>query len=251
MSFKYLAAVAAALIPAGPALAANLLVNGGFEDTPTLPLLYQPLAPGGHIQHYPDPAETSQYVPSWTLGDPSVADLYRAPVAYTLVPASAAEGSQFLSLNWSPLGGVILTNSVSQGFVLGAGATGIDLSLFMAVEAGFDGSTLQAQILDAADTVIAQSDLFTHLDGARTWSQKTWSAALAPGAYTLRLNGTGNGNAWDVLVDDVRLEQVQGLASSVPEPSTWAFMMFGFLGVGVALRRSKPSTDRAPSAALR
>jgi hypothetical protein len=235
-----LAAIAVALIPAGPALAANLLVNGGFEDTPTLPLRYENYAPGGHIQHYPAPAETAQYVPGWTLGDPSVSDLYHAPVTYSLVPASAAEGVQFLSLNWSPLGGVILTNSVSQDFVLGAGNAGINLSLFMAVESGFDGSTLQAQILDGAHTVIAQSDLFTHLDGARTWSQKSWSAALAPGAYTLRLNGTGNGNAWDVLIDDVRLEQVQGLASSVPEPATWAFMVFGFLGVGVALRRTKP-----------
>ncbi|MBT9474079.1 MAG: PEPxxWA-CTERM sorting domain-containing protein [Pseudomonadota bacterium] len=239
MSLKLLAALAAVLIPTGPALAANLLSNGGFEATPTLPLLYQPLAPAGHIQHWPDPPETSQYVPGWVLDDPSVADLYNTPVAYSLVPALAAEGSQYLSLNWSPLGGVILTNAVSQGFVLGAGATGIDFSVAMAVEAGFDGSTLQAQILDAGQNVVAQSGLFTHLDGNRTWSQKTWSTALAPGAYTLRLNGVGNGNAWDVLIDDVRLEQVTGLSSAVPEPATWALMVSGFLGAGVALRRSK------------
>ena len=245
MSLKILAAVVAALVPAGPALAANLLSNGGFEDKPTLPFHYENLAPGGHIQHYPAPAETAQYVPSWVLGDPSVSDLYHAPVIYSLVPASAAEGSQFLSLNWSPLGGVTLTNSVSQGFVLGAGATGINLALFMGVESGFDQSTLQAQILDASNAVVAQSSLFTHLDGNRTWSEKTWSAALAPGTYTLRLNGVGKGNAWDVLIDDVRLEQVGGLASSVPEPATWAFMVFGFMGVGAALRRSKRSPAMA------
>lgn len=239
MSLKILAAVAAALIPAGPALAANLLVNGGFEDTPTLPLHYENLAPGGHIQHYPAPAETAQYVPGWVLGDPSVSDLYHAPVGYTLVPASAAEGSQYLSLNWSPLGGVTLYNSVSQGFVLGAGATGINLSMFMGVESGFNQSTLQAQILDGTNAVVAQSALFTHLDGNRTWSEKSWAATLAPGAYTLRLNGIGNGNAWDVLIDDVRLEQVGGLASSVPEPASWAFMVCGFMGVGSVLRRSR------------
>ncbi|RYF96110.1 MAG: hypothetical protein EON94_16735, partial [Caulobacteraceae bacterium] len=61
MSLKILAAVAAALVPAGPALAANLLVNGGFEDTPSLPLHYENFAPGGHVQHYPAPAETAQY----------------------------------------------------------------------------------------------------------------------------------------------------------------------------------------------
>jgi hypothetical protein len=227
-----------ALIPAGPALAANLLVNGGFEDVPTQPFYYEPLAAAGHIQHYPAPAVTAQYVPGWVLGDPSVSDLYRAPVGYSLVPAGAAEGSQFLSLNWSPLGGVTLKNSISQSFVLGAGATGFNFSTFMAVESGFDGSTLQAQILDADQNVVAQSALFTHLGGNRTWSEKTWSAALAPGTYTLRLNGIGNGNAWDVLIDDVRLEQVTGLASAVPEPATWAFMVVGFMSAGVAVRRS-------------
>lgn len=238
MSLKFLAAAAMALIPAGPALAANLLANGGFEDVPTQPFYYENYAPGGHIQHYPAPAVTAQYVPSWVLGDPSVSDLYHAPVVYSLVPATAAEGSQFLSLNWSPLGGVVLTNSISQSFVLGAGATGVNFSTFMAVESGFDGSTLQAQILDANQNVVAQSALFTHLDGNRTWSQKTWSADLAPGVYTLRLNGIGNGNAWDVLIDDVRLEQVTGLASAVPEPATWAFMVVGFMSAGVAVRRS-------------
>ena len=240
MSFKFLAAVAAMIVPAGPALAANLLTNGGFEQATTLPLQYETFAPGGHVQHYPAPAETAQYLPDWVLGDPSVSDLYHAPVTYSLVPASAAEGVQFLSLNWSPLGGVVLSNWVSQGFVLGAGATGIDLSLAMAVESGFAGSTLQAQILDATQVVVAQSELFTHAGGNGTWSQKTWTAALAPGAYTLRLNGVGNGNAWDVLIDDVRLEQVDGLTSSAPEPATWAFLTLGFLSVGATLRRRRP-----------
>ncbi|CAN7452057.1 PEP-CTERM sorting domain-containing protein [Phenylobacterium sp. LjRoot164] len=245
LSFKYLAAVAAALVPAGPALAANLLVNGGFEETPTQPFYYDSYAPGGHIQHYPAPAVAAQYVPGWVLGDPTVSDLYRAPVVYSLVPASAAEGSQFLSLNWSPLGGVTLFNSISQDFVLGAGATGFDFAVAMGVESGFNGSTLQVQILDAGQNVVAQSGLFTHEDGNRTWSQKTWSAALAPGAYTLRLNGTGNGNAWDVLLDDVRLEQVAGLASGVPEPSSWALMIVGFLGAGLGLRRARGVTAQA------
>lgn len=238
MSLKLTAAIVAALIPAAPAMAANLLTNAGFEDATTVPLYYEALAPGGHIQRYPAPAITAQYLPGWTLGAPSVSDLYHAPVGYNLVPAAAAEGVQFLSLNWSPLGGVVLKNSVSQGFVLGAGATGFSFSVAMAVESGFNGSTLQAQILDAGQNVVAQSDLFTHEGGNRTWSQKTWEAALAPGAYTLRLNGIGNGNAWDVLIDDVRLEQIGGgLASSVPEPSTWAMMTLGFLGAGLGLRR--------------
>jgi hypothetical protein len=239
MSVKLIAAFAAALVPAGPALAANLLTNGGFEDTPSLPFHYEALAPAGHIQHYPAPAETAQYLPGWTLGDPSVSDLYRAPVGYTLVPAAAAEGLQFLSLNWSPLGGVTLTNAVSQAFTLGAGATGVSFAAAMAVESGFDGSTLQAQILNAGGDVVAQSGLFTHTLGNRTWSQKTWSADLTEGDYTLRLLGVGSGNAWDILVDDVRLEQVGGAGAPVPEPATWALMLIGFAAAGAAVRRKR------------
>lgn len=243
MSKKLLAALVAAFIPvAAPAFAANLLVNAGFEQAPTVPLTYETLAPGGHVQHYPAPAVTEQYVPGWTLADPSVSDLYHAPVTYWGVPSAAAEGSQYLSLNWSPLGSIILTNSISQAFVLGAGATGVDFAIAMAVESGFNGSTLQAQIFDANQQLVAQSGLFTHQGGLGTWSQKTWSADLAPGAYTLRLNGVGNDNAWDVLIDDVRLEQVTGLPSAVPEPATWALMIVGFMSVGAALRRSRTAT---------
>ena len=66
------------------------------------------------------------------------------------------------------------------------------------------------------------------------------NAALAPGDYTLRLVGTGNGNAWDVLIDDVRLEQVGAAASAVPEPASWALMVCGFMGAGAVLRRARP-----------
>ena len=70
-------------------------------------------------------------------------------------------------------------------------------------------------------------------------------ATSVPGEETPELGATpsmtGLLTAGDVLIDDVRLEQVTGRASPVPEPATWAFMVFGFLGVGVALRRSKPS----------
>lgn len=239
MSVKLLAALAIALVPAAPAFAANLLVNGGFEATPTLPFYMDQYAPGGHIQHYPAPAETAQYLPGWTLGDPSVSDLYRAPVTYSLVPAQAAEGVQFLSLNWSPAGGITLNNSVSQAFTLGAGATGVSFATAMSVESGYDASTLRAQILNNVGDVVAQSELFTHTLGNRVWSQKTWSTELGEGDYTLRLVGVGAGNAWDILVDDVRLEQVGGAGAAVPEPATWALMLLGFASAGVAVRRRR------------
>lgn len=227
-------ALAALAIAASPAAAANLLVNGGFEAAPTTGLKYDIYAPNGHVQHYPLPAITAQYLPGWTIGDPSVSDLYRGPVAYSLVPALAAEGSQYFSLNWSPAGGITLDNTVSQAFTLGVDTASLDFSVFMSTESGFAGSTLQAEILGGGGAVVAQSPLFTHLGGNGVWSMKSWSTPLAAGSYTLRLHGIGAGNAWDVLLDGASLSAVE---AGVPEPATWAMMIAGFGLVGGAVRR--------------
>jgi hypothetical protein len=66
---------------------------------------------------------------------------------------------------------------------------------------------------------------------------------LTPGDYTLVLTGNSVRGA----VYDISLA-FDGVAPSVPEPSTWAMMILGFAGVGyMTYRRRKQST--APSAA--
>jgi hypothetical protein len=230
--------VAAALFATAPA-SANLLANGGFEKAPLVPMFSEPALPGGHVQPYPGVPWSSQYLPDWTIAAPNVSDLYRAPVNYGLAPAAAFEGNQYLLLNWSPLGGITLDNSISQNFTLGAGATGIDFRIAMSVEAGFTGSTLQATIRDA-NGIVAQSSPFTHTAGNRIWSQKSWTASLGPGAFTLSLRGIGAGNAWDVQIDDVVLTQI-GAPSTVPEPASWALLIAGFGLTGAAMRRSRAS----------
>jgi hypothetical protein len=229
-------AVPAAAAP--PAASANLLANAGFEKAPLVPMFTEPSLPGGHVQPFPGAPVSSQFIPDWTLAAPNVADLYRTPVVYGLAPAAAFEGQQYLLLNWSPLGGITLDNTISQNFVLGAGATGIDFGITMSVEAGFVGSTLQATIRDG-NGVVAQSPLFNHTAGNRVWSQKSWSAALGPGAYTLALRGIGAGNAWDVQIDDVVLTQVGGAVGGVPEPASWAMLIAGFGLTGAAMRRKR------------
>lgn len=233
--YFYTAIAAFAAIVSAP-VSANILVNGGFEDIVTVPYHSDQYAPGGHVQNYPNPAVTAQYLPGWTIEKPYESDLYRGAVVYGLVPAAAAEGSQYMSLNWSPAGGITLYNSISQAFTLGSGATGFAFSVMMGIESGFDGSTLQVAVLNASGTVVAQSGLFNHTAGNRTWSQKEWSASLGAGTYTLRLSGVGAGNAWDVLLDNAVLTQV-GSASAVPEPASWAMLLTGFALTGVAIRR--------------
>ena len=215
---------------------ANLLINGGFEAAPTTGYQFDATAPGGHVQSFSGgPLISSQYLPGWTLAKPFESDLHRAPSAYGGYPAAAAEGQQYLALNWSPAV-FLLTNTVSQSFTLGAGATGLDLSLSMATEVGFGASPLTASIYSPVGTLLASSGAFYNTAGPRAWDAKAWSTSLGAGNYVLQLYGVGAGNAWDVLVDDVVLTQVDG-AGAIPEPATWAMMIAGFGMAGSVLRR--------------
>ena len=229
------AALAAALL-ATPGMAANLLANGGFEATPTTGYQYDATAPGGHVQSFSSGALiTSQYLPGWTIGNPGESDLHRAPSAYGGYPASAFEGMQYLALNWSPAVHLLI-NTVAQPFTLGAGATGIDLSLHMATEVGYGQSPLTANIRTASGAILLSSGAFYNTAGNRNWDAKTWSVALAPGNYIFELHGIWAGNAWDVLVDDVVLTQVGNAVPGVPEPESWALMILGFGAIGATQR---------------
>jgi len=70
------------------------------------------------------------------------------------------------------------------------------------------------------------------------------------GSYTLtvqRINGNGNGNGNGIgngngnhLLDSINFVQSDAiLQAGVPEPSTWAMMLIGFVGLGFAFRRSR------------
>lgn len=217
---------------------ATLLVNGGFEATPTTGYQFDATAPGGHVQSFSGGRlVTSQYLPGWTLAKPFESDLHRAPSAYGGYPAAAAEGEQYLALNWSPAV-YTLTNSIRQNFILGRGATGFAMTLRMASEVGYAASPLTAAVFSDGGTLLATSGAFYNTAGARAWDSKSWGAALGQGSYVFQLYGIGAGNAWDVLVDDVVLNQVGFPAvTGVPEPESWALLLLGFALTGAAMRR--------------
>lgn len=54
---------------------------------------------------------------------------------------------------------------------------------------------------------------------------------LASGQYTLTIDGVNRGNG--ALEGSITIEQ------AVPEPATWAMMLFGFGAIGFAMRRRK------------
>jgi hypothetical protein len=72
------------------------------------------------------------------------------------------------------------------------------------------------------------------LNAAVTGPVEFWNRTnlwLDSGQYTLTINGENRGNG--ALEGSITIEQ------AVPEPATWAMMLFGFGAVGFAMRRRK------------
>lgn len=83
---------------------------------------------------------------------------------------------------------------------------------------------------------------------------------LSPGTYTVSIqaysnfaigpnlsngfenDGSFNGRTSFYAFDILNVDQAIQVAGAVPEPSTWAMMLFGFGAAGVALRRQKKKT---------
>ena len=80
-------------------------------------------------------------------------------------------------------------------------------------------------------------------DWARTLNTDSFVSGISIGS------GGGAGLGYNVFADNVRFSTTSGvttfnfetasIAGAVPEPSTWAFMLFGFGAVGFAMRKRK------------
>ena len=87
----------------------------------------------------------------------------------------------------------------------------------------FDTVTLD----NVANFTLTPSGKFAELD----------QYAIGGGLHTLYLKGTSGGNG--------AFSGTLTFASAVPEPATWAMMIIGFSGAGVAIRRRRRDTSAA------
>ena len=198
----YARILAAALVAgaiASPSHAANLLSNGSFEIGNVLPVN---TGEGG----------PSQFLPSWTLGDPNEATRVHAPVAYPLYPLNATDGSYYIGLPQTPTTGFHI-NTLSQAFSF-SGANGLTLSFDISNEGGFpEPHHVTVQIFDQ-DALVAETEFSnnTTANGRPDWDHKSWVTSVAPGTYTLTFVAVAD-NASDILLDNIVL-------TDVPEPAT-------------------------------
>jgi hypothetical protein len=144
---------------------------------------------------------------------------------------STPTGDKFLDLtaynDSAPYGGVRQTLTTTAGgiyqltFLLGSSSTyGLPDSLV----ASINGTGLSPTATSA-------------LTGTNNWESETYTFTASGDSTLLDLIGSSANNAFIGLAD-VSVVQT-GTVSAVPEPSTWAMMILGFVGVGVMAYRRK------------
>jgi choice-of-anchor C domain-containing protein len=215
-----LMASAIALIPAS-ASAADLIVNGGFEN---------PYVASSCCSTVP-----SASLPGWTIptGNVNVVNGTFSSSAGNL----AFEGSQYLDLVGE--GGV---GSLAQSFNTTVGqAYSLSFAFSHNLFAGLSSASASLSVGD-------WSDVITHTGGSNAdlaWQNYTHSFVATDTTTTLNFtNLTGAGNE-GVFLDAVSVNAA-GInpTGAVPEPSTWAMMLLGFGAVGFSLRRRKAQAPR-------
>ncbi|HET6969521.1 MAG TPA: PEPxxWA-CTERM sorting domain-containing protein [Phenylobacterium sp.] len=215
-------ALMALAMAAAPAAAAELLVNGGFED---IGAGATPEGWGG-LTYYTDGTHPGNVaLPGWTVESGSV-DL--TDTHTTWGPANTGEYS--LDINGWDAG------TIAQSFdtVVGALYT-VDFAYSRNAAGAPDPATADVSAGGNVFHVTAPNDsgLFGY-GGHMLWQTGSFSFT-GTGHDTVRLAATVQGNG-GVFFDDV---SVRGPAGAVPEPAAWALMIGGFGLAGAALRRRR------------
>ncbi len=204
------ATVAAGVLMTSSAMAAPLLINGGFEDLGGA----SPQGWGG----YTFGAGYSPVLPGWSIDSGSV-DVTQTGSTW----GPAFEGVNSLDINGWDAG------QISQTFATTPGKT---------YKVSFVYSRNAAGAPDPATADVSAGGQVVHVSAANDgsfgsgynmiWKPVSFDFVASGAASTVTLDATVAGNS-GVFFDDVSV-------AGVPEPATWAMMMIGFGGMGALLR---------------
>jgi hypothetical protein len=234
------ASSAAAIGLAAPALANNLLVNGGFETGDFTGWSASSQTPAGQFFVVPNNGDTGP----------------RSGLPYAFNPA----GGNFFALSDQ---GNPSSTALTQSFTLSSTAT-VQVSFdFFAnnwdggpYNNGRDVNTTPNQnaevdiLTGAADPFTnSGSDIVATLWGPggdpipifsanpNPWVTYTSALSLAAGTYQIRFAETDNQGNFNIGVDNV------SISTAIPEPSTWALLALGFAGLGCAGYRASRKSE--------
>lgn len=200
---------------------ADLIVNGGFEFPSIGNIFYQNY---GIQTNSPYSGLTFDSAWNITLNNVDIVN----PIAGWNAPAF--EGLQVLDLV-----GYGSTGAISQGFATTPGQQYLLTFAF--------GNNPTSGPSGADVTVFGSSSLLsaiifhnTSTTGNLNWTTYSGSFVANSEFTTLAFNTTVGGSNGGILLDAIAV-------SAVPEPATWAMMIFGFAGIALmAYRRSRKAT---------
>lgn len=224
----FAATTAIGLAATSPAQAANLLTNGSFEARiVTASDLCQ-----GAAWCVRDFAST----PGWTQildGVDLIHNNYVQPPGFEVL-VDPSDGFNFLDMNQANfIGGLQQTVSatVGQFFTLSLDTTAWAKNAI--------GGIVGYELFNPGDgAILASGSYQDNVGGA--WITRTLSAAATSSSIGVRIKGIRATQA-GMGVDNVAL--TAAAVGAVPEPATWAMMIFGFGLAGLSLRRRVGTRD--------
>lgn len=240
-----LAALAAATLVATPALAVELVSNGGFETVTNN---------GSNFQV--DEFNNYGTVTGWTTsaspsGNPYNI-LFRTPIATSgnalgeyaftgqeylwALPSNTSDRGNFMALDgdtgvngtfFQTLTGLVAGNTYDLTFDWATGQLASRTGVTM------EGLNVQIGSLNTFYGPIVNPDM-----GSTPWTQVAtqFTATGTSQVLSFLAIGSPNGLPPVALLDNVSVRQ------AVPEPATWAMMLIGFGAVGASLRRRRRTT---------
>ena len=229
-----LATVSAAAISTAvsePSLAANFIVNGSFEDSSFG-------GGGGFVLGLVGSDVTGWFIPS-TDGT------YPWGLQNGAFGASTPYGDQ-----WFVVGETGASGGVPHDYTIQQTMTGLTsgdtytLSFAISSEGTDGGAVAQVSFLSGSSTgaqdftAPAATTVFWN-----NWATESMTFVATSNMVTLQFKQLATEFPSG---EDLGLDNVSVVGSAVPEPSTWAMMLFGFAGLGyLAYRKARPAVSIA------